>query len=429
MLRVYGELVTAPSHPPRNQSLLTIVPLLAHISRRTTSGRYLPEVDGLRFAAILLVVLFHLNGFATAFDPQRYSRATNGLLSAIATTGHNGVQIFFSISGFVLALPFAVAAAARIPMPSLKQYYMRRVTRLEPPYVVVMVVMALLLTATHRMPPSDAGSHLAASLLYQHNWLYGMPSTINVVAWSLEIEIQFYLIAPALATIFLIRSTVVRRAVLTTLIIGAIACQLAWGQGIEGLSILSFVQFFLVGFLLADIFVFEWNMAPTTSMPWDGVTLVGWPLMFWYWNRNDHHLPYFAIGMLPLLLGVFKGPVTRRIMSKPWLAAIGGACYSIYLIHFQVISAVGRLTTHVGAYLPFSAYLVTQALLLIPVVLAASALLFITIERPCMNARWPEDVRSRWRMMLSGAVRNEGELALREVSKKRVVLPTDTRIT
>ena len=41
--------------------------------------------------------------------------------------------------------------------------------------------------------------HLLASLGYVHNIVYGVPSTINVVAWSLEIEVQFYILAPALA--------------------------------------------------------------------------------------------------------------------------------------------------------------------------------------------------------------------------------------
>jgi hypothetical protein len=39
---------------------------LAHISRETSSGRFIPEMDGLRFAAIGMVILFHLNACLTA---------------------------------------------------------------------------------------------------------------------------------------------------------------------------------------------------------------------------------------------------------------------------------------------------------------------------------------------------------------------------
>src|SRR5450755_867022 len=40
--------------------------LLARFSRETSSGRFIPEMDGLRFAAIGMVVLFHLNAYLMA---------------------------------------------------------------------------------------------------------------------------------------------------------------------------------------------------------------------------------------------------------------------------------------------------------------------------------------------------------------------------
>jgi peptidoglycan/LPS O-acetylase OafA/YrhL len=40
--------------------------ILAPFQRRTSSGRYLPEIDGLRCLAVVLVVLFHSHGFFTS---------------------------------------------------------------------------------------------------------------------------------------------------------------------------------------------------------------------------------------------------------------------------------------------------------------------------------------------------------------------------
>jgi hypothetical protein len=37
--------------------------ILSHLSRETSSGRFIPEMDGLRFVAIGMVFLFHLNGY------------------------------------------------------------------------------------------------------------------------------------------------------------------------------------------------------------------------------------------------------------------------------------------------------------------------------------------------------------------------------
>ena len=39
--------------------------VLRGLSRETSSGRFIPEMDGLRFVAITMVVLYHLNGYLT----------------------------------------------------------------------------------------------------------------------------------------------------------------------------------------------------------------------------------------------------------------------------------------------------------------------------------------------------------------------------
>src|SRR6202023_4351094 len=95
--------------------------------RITSTGRFIPEIDGLRFLAILSVYLFHL-----AADIQRHSTAasaeslpTNGLFR-VAGVLNVGVPLFFVISGFILSLPFAERQRnLRKPAP-LKQYFLRR---------------------------------------------------------------------------------------------------------------------------------------------------------------------------------------------------------------------------------------------------------------------------------------------------------------
>jgi peptidoglycan/LPS O-acetylase OafA/YrhL len=66
------------------------------LSRITSGGKVIPEVEGLRFIAIVVVVLHHLIGniFTRAHLPFR-------------PIGRFGVMLFFSISGFILALRFA----------------------------------------------------------------------------------------------------------------------------------------------------------------------------------------------------------------------------------------------------------------------------------------------------------------------------------
>jgi len=79
---------------------------------------------------------------------------------------------------------------------------MRRLTRLEPPYILAMLFrIALLLTVMHK-PLGMVLSHGAASLVYMHSLVFGDMSTVNPPAWSLEVEIQFYIMAPLLALTF-----------------------------------------------------------------------------------------------------------------------------------------------------------------------------------------------------------------------------------
>src|SRR5690349_19587132 len=58
------------------------------------------------------------------------------LVNDIFSTGHLGVQLFFAISGFILSLPFARCWLGGEKAVSLGGYYLRRVTRIEPPYII-----------------------------------------------------------------------------------------------------------------------------------------------------------------------------------------------------------------------------------------------------------------------------------------------------
>ena len=131
--------------------------------------------------------------------------------------GFHGVDLFFVISGFILALPFAAHHLAGAPSVSLRKYYLRRLTRLEPPYFVSIFLLLALSIWIHRRAASAILPHLAASLAYLHNVIYGTQSTVIGVAWSLEIEVQFYLLVPLLTLVFAIRDSRLRRSLLMRL--------------------------------------------------------------------------------------------------------------------------------------------------------------------------------------------------------------------
>jgi peptidoglycan/LPS O-acetylase OafA/YrhL len=368
--------------------------LLARLSRETSSGRFIPEMDGLRFVAIGMVIVFHLNGYLLASLHDAGSLPQPEWLRQIALVGFRGVELFFVISGFILGLPFAAHHLKNASPVSLRKYYLRRLTRLEPPYIVTVLVLFVLAVWIQGKTAADLYPHLAASLFYLHNLIFGSPSPAIGVAWSLEIEVQFYLLVPLLTLLFAIQKRWLRRLSLVTIILGFLSMQpLFLPHSLRlSLSILAYLQFFLIGFLLADIFLVDWGEAPPSHAGWDVVGFVGWPCLFVVLRSDTLTHWLFPFLILLLYCAAFRGPWSRRVFSSAWVTAIGGMCYSIYLIHYQGISAIGRFTKGIGEGSPFWLYLLIQLALIGIGILFISGLYFALLEKRCMRRDWPERV-------------------------------------
>ena len=378
-------MIERPSTPARS--------LLSHLSRRTTSGQFIPEIDGLRFASIALVVLFHLCGYTIAKTlVVHVGGPVDNFIALLGSTGHYGVQLFFIISGFVLALPFARYRLLNGPRPQLRAYYLRRLTRLEPPYIAAMVAIFAFASLAYGVSARAMAPHLMASLGYQHNLIFGRGSTVNIVAWSLEIEVQFYLVAPLLGMVFLIPSLGARRSAIITVIAALVLIQVLWpfGQGRLALSLPHYLQFFLLGFLIADLYLISWQTPSRVEHVWDAVGIIAWLSLFAVWMFTS--TPTFVFLLLSFLIfcATFRGRLVRVVFCNLWITTIGGMCYSIYLLHYPLISALGRRTLHLGAQGGFTTHVLAQALLIVPVVLIVSAAFFVLIERPCMQKDWPQ---------------------------------------
>lgn len=377
--------------------------ILRSVSRETSSGRFIPEMDGLRFAAISMVILYHLNGYLmtkAAFYEHEPGSVAPDWLCRSALVGFHGVELFFVISGFILALPFAAHHLSGAPAVSLRKYYLRRLTRLEPPYFVTIFLLLALGVWIHPVPVSAILPHLAASLVYLHNLIYGTQSTVLGVAWSLEIEIQFYLLVPLLTLVFAIRGPQLRRSVLVGLILATLAAQslLVGKHPRFDLSILAYLQFFLIGFLIADVFLSHWKNSPHRTFYWDLIALAGWPLLFFALQSKVATHWLFPALVFTLYCAAFRGRWINRFFCNPWITAVGGMCYSIYLIHYEVISAVGRFTKSLGAGLPNSVYLIMQFVLVGGAIVLICGVYFVVLEKPCMRRDWPQRL---WRYIKS----------------------------
>ena len=371
--------------------------LISKASRDTTSGQFIAEIDGLRFIAIFSVILFHLNWFITS----KTGRAEGGdFLTGFLSHGHIGVQLFFVISGFVIALPFAKGHLLHEKIPNLRQYLFRRLTRLEPPYIINLLFRFAFLPFATADTFGELFPHLLASMGYLHNIIYGSMSKINFVAWSLEIELQFYLLAPLVTSVFMIRSKSFRRLLLVALIIifPFIADALNTFPRVN-LTIISAAQYFLTGFLLVDIYLNEWNQNPAKFRRWDVVSVLAWSSIVALLYRGETEA-YIVIPTFFAYYTAFKGTYSNRFFCQPLIYIIGGMCYTLYLYHYSLISAIGQLLIKVEFLnqLPVWVEIIVAGLLIVPAVLLFGAIMFILVEKPCMKKDWHLRLIERFRL-------------------------------
>jgi peptidoglycan/LPS O-acetylase OafA/YrhL len=143
-----------------------------------------PLFDSLRAIAALGVMVAHVGFFAGAIQHASYG--------ALVANLNAGVTLFFVISGFLLYRPFVAADLEGRGRPRIRDYARRRMLRIVPAYWVALTVLAiypgLVGVFTGRWP-----------FFYFFGQIYG-PGTTPVeglaVAWSLDVEVTFYVLLP-----------------------------------------------------------------------------------------------------------------------------------------------------------------------------------------------------------------------------------------
>ena len=370
-----------------------------HFRRIITGNRLIPEVDGFRFVAIFIVIASHI--YLQCSIPTATS-ALGKLVYFTFQDGKIGVYLFFTISGFILALPFARHHLFGDKPVLLGKYFKRRLTRLEPPYILALLLRFPLVAAFKQVSLSVVAMHLLASLLYLHNIIYNQYSTINPPAWSLEIEVQFYVLAPAFAVIYLVRQNRLRQFLLTFIILAAGIVTSIWvvPNHRPALTLLNFSQYFLAGFLLCEIYLT--NKHPRLpKWTWDILGLAS--LIFILLARNNWG--YFIV--LPFVtilfyMAGFHGRFLRAFFANPFISIVGGMCYSLYLTHTIVLTGINmivqrlQIVRHFGALSGPLIFLCSMVSALI-----VGGIYFQIIERPCMDPNWPQKLMLKFKGLIS----------------------------
>lgn len=343
---------------------------------------HLPGLDGLRGLAALYVAVFH----AWLWLAPAFNSVGNAL--PVIVNGFKAVPIFVCLSGFLIYR--AVTAATPF---DLSRYAARRFRRVYPAYLGAS--LAFLLTAAWTRP-----EQLLLVLVSQVFMLpaFGYPVSVNPPAWSLYVEVLFYLVLPVL--VFATR----RRPMLAAVVATVLMILADNGQS-PGLSL---ARYFGFGIIAA-----EWyrRRPPTGSLATlitlAGLALVGQDLWF---NRDwliemlsgpvGGPLPFagvsprysvtLGVGMTLLLAGVPGARWAALILETAPLRALGAVSYSLFLWHAVVLAWELPLrftpTSIDLAGLPPMPPTWFLPMVLVPAYLTVAALSYLALERPFLRS-------------------------------------------
>ena len=353
-------------------------------------------LDSYRALAALSVVAFHyfhrwsgLSGEAQLIPPiPGLSR------NPWIAEGSMGVEFFFIISGFVIALTLRKTAS---PL----DFAVKRFARLFPAMLACSLII-LVAVKTLRVQPFSQVHWLdfLPSLTFLDpvlfNQAFGLETDwVSGVFWSLFVEVKFYFFAAALFFLqpkFLLRNFFFFSTALCAVFWIAVAAGDPTGLA-GGLTLGFFPEF--AGFFVAGMAFYEIFSAEdrTGAAPWAilGVSFAYSFVIYTPPVSSIGHSWYSAAGVVVcflLVLGFTLGVPAVRVFQIPLLGRIGAASYSLYLLHESVgVSAIHRLSQLPGPAWPWI-FLVAGGM----VVLSIGVYDFV--ETPAR--RWIRSLYSSW---------------------------------
>jgi len=334
-------------------------------------------VDSLRGLAACAVMLYHYSGGDLCAP---LAEALSFPVVAALRGGWLGVQVFFVLSGFVIAK--TVGDRAMTPMGAAR-FALRRQVRLDPPYWASIALACASAWAfgvsRHQAYSLPSLRSIAAHVGYLQE-LLGIRA-IQSVYWTLAIEVQFYLVL--VVSLALLQP--VRRQVVWVFLASAawsLAQSMRW-RFVHG--------WFIPHWYLFALGALAW-WTPRRRAPFGAfVALVVW--CAYQGHAYDRAEPVAgALVAATLALAVHTGGLERWLAWRP-LTFLGTISYGIYLLHTIVGAHVRALIGGlVHSRTPSGAVVVTALASAVTVVCAWG--LYRAVERPAMRLaariRWSE---------------------------------------
>jgi peptidoglycan/LPS O-acetylase OafA/YrhL len=311
-----------------------------------------PELDGLRGVAILLVVFFHATIVGSGTP-------TGALLHGVFRNfGWTGVDLFFVLSGFLIT---GILVDSRDAPRALRHFYARRALRIFPVYYGFLILVFLIVP---RVAPGalSVGDDAVFYWVYLQNFAVAaqgdwVHSRFLNLFWSLAIEEQFYLVWPwvvhalgrrALLRVCLamIAGSLALRVVLVAADVAPVAIYVLTPARLDGLAAGA-----LVALALRSS---GGTVRLAAAAPYAAVLSGIGILALVVWQRGfSYKLPgtatagltllavFFAALLVLTLRGAPQGPLRRLLGTAP-LRAWGRTSYAVYVTH-QVVLVLATL--------------------------------------------------------------------------------------
>jgi peptidoglycan/LPS O-acetylase OafA/YrhL len=307
---------------------------------------YLPELDGLRFVAFLLV-----------FIHNAPSISSSKIWTLLHEYGWIGVELFFCLSGFLIT-KLLVMEYQQTGEIDIRRFYIRRILRIWPLYYFYLMVGLLFILFTDGWMPI-LSLHIAGLTTFTYDVAY-LFLTHKVFAvyfhlWTISYEEQFYVVIP-----WMVRK-IMRVAGSTGLVVFAV---LVVGNALRSMFIyfnakhpviymLPITHFeAMLGGIAAGFGTFDGNSRRVKNWIFllGGLALIaivvrlpntyelGWSLMLTY--------PLVGAGMTLIIIGVTKGDdsVINKLLKNVLLVYLGKISYGLYMFHLFSLSLVILIT-------------------------------------------------------------------------------------
>jgi peptidoglycan/LPS O-acetylase OafA/YrhL len=334
-------------------------------------GERIAGIDALRGIAALGVAAFHIYSQNLTLDARAdFPVAAHFLIM----WGRWGVQLFFVISGFVIA--YTLHDRKNFDrIIDLPLYFVRRMVRLDTLYFIVLCMYVGV--KIFAVGWADVPQIEFSVLTVMKNIVYFFPIHASLwipVAWTLSIEVQFYVAMAAFFILLNMNGLKQHAALLTTV---AAFLSLAYPLRLIDLEIGFWLLPSLFNLLAGSLVYFLVFHQTRFIVAANAVYAIA--LAAIYLVMKESHILATLMGYFAVFSGLSLLPT--RIVGHPAVLFLGARSYGIYLVH-QLLGFV--LVTHLVGFPIHSCGPVLLAIGLLGTTVAAHAL-YVLVERPSIN--------------------------------------------